>query len=286
MVAALLRRFRRFSVHDYDALTYMYDGAAREVSLTCSTFTAKERDTESGLDMFGARYYGSSLGRFMTPDWAEKPTDVPYANFGNPQSLNLYSYVNNNPTTTRDPDGHDGDDPCGCTISPEAWSSAQWYLERLAANTWSNIKADTTTVANAIKAAAPGAMAGPDPIPGLGQTFKQTNGQQAQSAQPAEGQSTPAKPEPPSGNDLNRSSSTKQTGAQGQNTTTTVKDEAGSTTYKTTPGKTGGQSTIVVRKDANGNTVYVKQEARTTNRDFTKPPDHVHYKKPIDKEVN
>lgn len=42
----------------------------------------------------------------MIPDWAEKPTTVPYASFGNPQSLNLYSYVNNNPTTTRDPDGH------------------------------------------------------------------------------------------------------------------------------------------------------------------------------------
>ena len=69
-------------------------------------FTGKERDTESGLDMFGARYYSSSLGRFMTPDWAAKPTAVPYASFGNPQSLNLYSYVNNNPTTTRDPDGH------------------------------------------------------------------------------------------------------------------------------------------------------------------------------------
>src|SRR5579864_901081 len=69
-------------------------------------FTGKERDTESGLDMFGARYYASSLGRFTIPDWAAKPTAVPYASFGNPQSLNLYSYVNNNPTTTRDPDGH------------------------------------------------------------------------------------------------------------------------------------------------------------------------------------
>ena len=69
-------------------------------------FTGKERDSESGLDMFGARYYGSSLGRFMTPDWAAKPVSVPYASFGNPQSLNLYSYVNNNPTTTRDLDGH------------------------------------------------------------------------------------------------------------------------------------------------------------------------------------
>ena len=83
-----------------------------------SRCTGKERDTESGLDMFGARYYGSSLGRFMTPDWAAKPIDVPYANFGNPQSLNLYSYVNNNPTTTRDPDGHCAED--GCVIEGSA----------------------------------------------------------------------------------------------------------------------------------------------------------------------
>ncbi len=69
-------------------------------------FTGKERDNESGLDYFGARYYGSSLGRFMTPDWAAKPTAVPYAEFGNPQSLNLYSYVGNNPLAHADPDGH------------------------------------------------------------------------------------------------------------------------------------------------------------------------------------
>jgi RHS repeat-associated protein len=31
-------------------------------------FTGKERDTESGNDYFGARYYGSSMGRFMSPD--------------------------------------------------------------------------------------------------------------------------------------------------------------------------------------------------------------------------
>ena len=69
-------------------------------------FTGKERDSESGLDMFGARYYSSALGRFMIPDWAATATAVPYANFGNPQSLNLYSYVKNNPTTFGDPDGH------------------------------------------------------------------------------------------------------------------------------------------------------------------------------------
>jgi len=38
-------------------------------------FTGKQRDAESGLDYFGARYYGSSLGRFVTPDWAgRRPT--------------------------------------------------------------------------------------------------------------------------------------------------------------------------------------------------------------------
>ena len=75
--------------------------------MTHTRSSGKERDTESGLDMFGARYYGSSLGRFMTPDWAAKPITVPYANFGNPQSLNLYGYVENNPLTLVDTDGHD-----------------------------------------------------------------------------------------------------------------------------------------------------------------------------------
>ena len=74
---------------------------------TAHKFTGKERDAESGLDMFGARYYASTLGRFVTPDWAAKPTAVPYAHYGNPQSLNLYGYVENNPTTFGDPDGHE-----------------------------------------------------------------------------------------------------------------------------------------------------------------------------------
>jgi RHS repeat-associated protein len=69
-------------------------------------FTGKERDTESGLDNFGARYFTSNLGRFMTPDWAARPTSVPYAVFGDPQSLNLYTYVENAPLNRVDADGH------------------------------------------------------------------------------------------------------------------------------------------------------------------------------------
>ena len=73
---------------------------------TGSRYTGKERDAESGLDCFGARYYGSNMGRFMSPDWSEQPEAVPYADTYNPQSLNLYSYVLNNPLSHRDPDGH------------------------------------------------------------------------------------------------------------------------------------------------------------------------------------
>jgi len=82
-------------------------------------FTGKERDPESGLDYFGARYYSSSLGRFITPDeFAGGPVDafssndpsppgpLPYADIANPQSLNKYAYTYNNPLRYTDPDGH------------------------------------------------------------------------------------------------------------------------------------------------------------------------------------
>jgi hypothetical protein len=46
------------------------------------------------------------MGRFTTPDWSAKVVPVPYAQMGDPQSLNLYAYVGNNPITHVDPDGH------------------------------------------------------------------------------------------------------------------------------------------------------------------------------------
>ncbi|MBI1749271.1 MAG: RHS repeat-associated core domain-containing protein [Acidobacteria bacterium] len=84
-------------------------------------FTGKERDTESGLDFFIARYYSSAYGRFLSPDeFTGGPEDafsssdplppgpLPYANISNPQSLNKYTYVLNNPLRLVDPDGHTG----------------------------------------------------------------------------------------------------------------------------------------------------------------------------------
>jgi RHS repeat-associated protein len=73
-----------------------------------SHYTGKERDTESGNDYFGARYYSSSVGRFLSPDWSAKVEPVPYAKIDDPQSLNLYAYVLNNPLSRVDADGHDG----------------------------------------------------------------------------------------------------------------------------------------------------------------------------------
>jgi RHS repeat-associated protein len=64
-------------------------------------YTGKERDAESGNDYFGARYYASSMGRMLSPD----PSQLVYADQMNPQSLNLYSYVLNNPLINTDPTG-------------------------------------------------------------------------------------------------------------------------------------------------------------------------------------
>ena len=84
----------------------------------------KERDAEDGLDNFGARYNSSTLGRFMTPDWAAKATAVPYAVFGDPQTLNLYAYVENAPVNRADADGHAAE---GLWQSPRQVMSGNLY---------------------------------------------------------------------------------------------------------------------------------------------------------------
>jgi len=77
-----------------------------ELNRVGSRCTGKERDAESGNDYFGARYYASSMGRWLSPDWSAKADPIPYARLGYPQSLNLYAYVENNPLSRADIDGH------------------------------------------------------------------------------------------------------------------------------------------------------------------------------------
>jgi RHS repeat-associated protein len=65
-----------------------------------SRFTGKERDAETGLDFFGARYFSGAQGRFSSPDpllSSGRPWD--------PQSWNRYAYGLNNPLRYTDPTG-------------------------------------------------------------------------------------------------------------------------------------------------------------------------------------
>ena len=69
--------------------------------LNYSFLTLKERDIETGLDYFGARYYASTQGRFTSPD----PLFLQEEMLSDPQRFNLYGYVRNTPLTLIDPTG-------------------------------------------------------------------------------------------------------------------------------------------------------------------------------------
>jgi RHS repeat-associated protein len=99
----------------YDADFYPY-GGERPYTNTCPQnykFEGKERDTETGNDDFGARYYSNRFGRWLSADWSSVPVAVPYANLTNPQTLNLYSMVSDDPESFADLDGHKCDESTG-----------------------------------------------------------------------------------------------------------------------------------------------------------------------------
>ncbi len=78
----------RSTVQGYSSLDYVRQ-----------KFTQKERDSETGLDYFLARYYSSAQGRFTSPDSFS-------GNRYDPQTLNRYAYVSNNPVRFIDTTGH------------------------------------------------------------------------------------------------------------------------------------------------------------------------------------
>jgi RHS repeat-associated protein len=112
----------------YDADYYPW-GAEQHVYLnTCTQnykFTGKEHDSETGLDYFGARYYGSGIARFMSPD----PKMMTARHIALPQKWNKYDYVQDNPLVGIDPDGLDD----YYVFRPTAKSDGRWASVKAAA---------------------------------------------------------------------------------------------------------------------------------------------------------
>jgi len=79
-------------------------------------FTDQERDGETGLDYFGARYYDPWVGRFMSVDPESLGGSMFRVSAHASQALNGYSYVMNRPTALVDPDGR------------QAMTIEQWFL--------------------------------------------------------------------------------------------------------------------------------------------------------------
>ena len=91
----------------YDADYYPFGGERTPIINSCAQhykFTGKERDSESGLDNFAARFYASFNGRFASPDPDQQSG---FSHLVDPQAWNGYAYARNNPLNFVDPDGKD-----------------------------------------------------------------------------------------------------------------------------------------------------------------------------------
>src|SRR5688572_1411491 len=81
-------------MHPYGSSAYRSAASATEVSARRYRYTGKERDEETGLDYFGARYYAPWLGRWTSAD-----------PLGLQAGLNLYLYGRASPVVFVDPNG-------------------------------------------------------------------------------------------------------------------------------------------------------------------------------------
>ena len=143
-----------FRVNDSDEPA-LGEAEVRKPNLASSFLSTKERDLETGNDYFGARYFSSTMGRFLSPDWSKNPQGVPYANYANPQSLNLYSFVGNNPLTLTDADGHASEcDTCGAWLDyfiQQFFESKHSQAEEKTAATTDKQKPPTTEKGTAVE---------------------------------------------------------------------------------------------------------------------------------------
>ncbi len=111
---------RLLTSSDNGRTTGCYPSSATQTSNVLSEkFTGQKRDSETGIDFFGARYLSAAQARFTSPDRPlldQNPSD--------PQSWNLYSYVRNNPLRFVDPTGQD------CVYTDDLDSNGTVSVER------------------------------------------------------------------------------------------------------------------------------------------------------------
>jgi len=95
-------------------------------------FTSKERDVETNLDFFEARYYSAIQGRFTSADPGGAGADP-----GDPRSWNAYAYAGGNPILFSDPDGMEylvcgpnGNDGKCTTVSDEEFWAERRELKK------------------------------------------------------------------------------------------------------------------------------------------------------------
>jgi RHS repeat-associated protein len=84
--------------YGYDAFGNLFTDMPAPYNAT--GYTGKTYDAAAGLMDYSARWYSPSVGRFLTEDTF-------MGEVSNPQSLNRYSYVMNNPVNMVDPTGHE-----------------------------------------------------------------------------------------------------------------------------------------------------------------------------------
>ncbi len=120
-------------INGAEANTYDYAAYGETVNETGSVenergFTGHVNDPDTGLIYMGARYYDATLGRFISAD-----TVVPDP--ANPQALNRYSYVLNNPINNTDPTGHA---PVAAAVVTAlvVSSNAAWAITPLVVTAW------------------------------------------------------------------------------------------------------------------------------------------------------
>ena len=117
--------------YDADFTPFGYE---RAYTTTCTQnykFPGMERDSETGNDHAWFRNYEENLGRWMSPDPAG-------GDVTNPQSLNRYAYVLNNPTSLTDPLGllvycptGETDNECNPDSSPSDDNNSLPWLDNL-----------------------------------------------------------------------------------------------------------------------------------------------------------